>query len=148
MSVRVTLIAAASFAAMMAGIGFIFAALAVRSAARFSTRPFEVADNFALAGYLALVAAAFGAIGFLIPTALARTWRGRPALHGVVAGALWGVAGFLVQLSGLAYALPVAWAGDGRFGPAGWLPWMVPGLVAGVLAAILMPLFPRPRAAV
>ena len=130
----------------MTATGVGFAALAVRSASRFSARPWEAADNFAMAAYLAVVTAGFNTIGFLATTLVTRVWRRRPPLQALVAGGVMGGVAFLLQLSGIAFALPLTWVGEGLASTASLVLWMVPGIAAGLLVTLLARLVPRPAA--
>jgi len=146
MSLRSVVAGGAAFGITRVAIGVGFAALAVRSAARFSNRPGEAGDNLAMAAYLALVAAGFSTIGYLLVTLVARAWGDRPIGHAIVAGTVMGGVAFLVQLSGVAFALPfpLAWTGDGGGFSLSWAPWMIPGVLCGVLTALLSRLIPPP----
>jgi hypothetical protein len=125
---------------LVAGVVFIGAAFLTSPARRDPLG--ELLANVAMAGYLVAVQAGLNTLAFLLVTAISSRWRHATGRRRGGAAVCLGVAAFLVNWLGLLWwwvliARPLASVVGA--GPAAWLMFTLPGLLAGVLAIALAP---------
>jgi len=98
---RTLLVTASVFGAAFAVAGLAFTAFAVSGSSHESTR--YLMDNFLMAGYLVMVGSAFNTVAFFVPAACSAKWRRLSPLGAASRSAFFGLAAFLISLTGLQY---------------------------------------------